>query len=136
MPNVLYEPGFLAGDYIPNLVAAAPDSRALDAISDQLLSDNQAVAELAASALQVFPQEEVNVRLRELIHTKGSSDVLAHFVHDPSLREYRSQFVADSIRFLDSSDPKRVVAAIETLGFLVHTPNWAPSNVDLNAADT
>jgi hypothetical protein len=46
------DPGLLAGDYIPSLVAAAPDERALSAIAAQLYSSSDVVAQLAASTLQ------------------------------------------------------------------------------------
>lgn len=129
------DPGLLAGNYIPSLAAAAPDASALHAITEQLYSENQVVAELAASALQVFPEEQVNNSLRQLIHTKGPSDVLARLIAADSLRQYRSQLVADNIRFLDSHDSKRTAAAIEALGFLVHDAHQVPSSADLSAAD-
>jgi hypothetical protein len=129
------DPGILAGDYIPNLVAAAPDAHALHAIAEQLYSENQVVSLLAASALQFFPQDQVNALVQQLIHKKGPSEVLAHMICAPSLRKFRTQFVADNVRFLDSPDYKYSAAAIEALGFLVHYSNESLSGADSTAAD-
>jgi hypothetical protein len=133
--SVPTDAGILASDYIPDLVAAAPNDEALRAIAEQLYSRNQVVAQLAASALDVFPQHQVDKVLAALMHSNGPSDVLARLVCSDSLRGHRSQFIADSIRFLDSHDPQRLAAAIETLIFLVHTPNAAASATDLTTAD-
>ena len=48
--------GMLAGDYIPALVAAAPDERSLQALADQLYATNESVGALSASALRFFPE--------------------------------------------------------------------------------
>lgn len=86
LEHVPSDPGMLAGEYIPNLVAAAPDARALRAIAEQLYADNQVVAQLAASALQVFPQDDVTALLTRLFDAQGPSDVLARVVCADSLR--------------------------------------------------
>jgi len=133
--NVPSDPGKLAGDYIPALVAAAPDDRALRAVAEQLYSNNQVVARLAASALQVFPEDRVNALLPQLIQTQGPSDVLAYLVSAEPLRKYQPQMTKDCIQNLNSVDANRTAAAIKTLGFFFHLPsNGYPSNSDLAAA--
>jgi hypothetical protein len=135
LASVPSDPGTLTGDYIPNLVAAAPDVRALRAIAAQLYSENQVVALLAASALHFFPQDQVNVLIRQLAHEKGPSEMLARLICAPSLREDRSQFVADNIRFLDSHNNQYTAPSIEALGLLVHYSNEGLSGADIAAAD-
>lgn len=135
LANVPTDPGALAGNYIPNLTAGAPDVRALRAIADLLYSGDQVVAEIAASAMHFFPQDQVNDLIRHLVHEEGPSDVLAHMICAPSMRKYRTQFVADNIRFLDSPDSKYSAATIEALGFLVHYSNEGLSDADIAAAD-
>jgi hypothetical protein len=135
LANVPTDPGALAGDYIPNLTAAAPDARALCAVAEQLYSENKVVAQLAASALQLFPPAQVDALLRQLIHERGPSDVLAHLICVDSLRNYRDQFIADNIRFLNAHDSKHTAAAIEALGFLVHYSKEGLSGPDIAAAD-
>lgn len=128
LAHVPSDPGMLAGDYIPNLAAASPDHRALRAVAEQLYSENQVVARLAASALEAFPQSRVNALLPQLFHAEGPSDMLANLVCADPLRKYRAEFVADSIRFLASARPGRIAASIKTLGFLTHDP--ADPNID------
>lgn len=135
LAHVPSDPGAIAGDYIPNLTAAAPDARAMRAIAQQLYSESQVVAQLAASALQFFPQDQLNALIRQQIHKEGPSAVLAHMICAPSLRKYRSQFIADNIRFLDYHDSKYSAAAIEAIGFLVHYSNDGLSGTDTDAAD-
>lgn len=135
LSNVPSDPGTLGGDYIPNLTAAAPDARAMRAIAHQLYSENQVVAQRAASALRFFPEDHVNAFIRQLIHEDGPNDVLAHLICAPSLQKYRTQFVADDIRFLHSQDSRFIAAAIEALGFLVHYSNQGLSGADIAAAD-
>jgi len=55
----------LLSDYIPSLVAAAPDERALHVIAVQLYSFDQAAA-MAAEALAFFPEDHV----RDAIHLR------------------------------------------------------------------
>ena len=129
------DPGVLAGAYIPNLTAAAPDARAMRAIARQLYSQNQLVTILAASALHFFPQDQVDALIRELLHREGPSDELARLICAPSLRNDRSRFISDSIRFLDSRDPKFQTAAIEALHNLVHYTNDQLPNSAIAAAD-
>jgi hypothetical protein len=125
--------GMVAGEFIPDLAAAAPDALALRAIAELLYSENQVVAQLAASALQVFPEDQVNALLPELIHTQGPSNVLAYMVSSEPLRKYRAPLVTDCIQSLDSSNTNQVPAAIKTLRFLVHLPPNAddPSTAEM-----
>lgn len=128
-------PGMLAGDYIPNLVAAAPNTRALNAIAVQLYSNNQVVAELAASALQIFPQKDVAALLTRLFHAQETNDVLARLVCVDSFRKQRAGLVADRLTFLSSGDDGRTAAAIEALDLLTHHPNdQTPDSAKLDAA--
>lgn len=115
-------PGMLAGEFIPDLAAAAPDDRALRAIANLLYSNNQVVSRLAASALQIFPEDQVNKLLMELIHTHGPSDTLAYMVSAEPLRRYRASMVTDCIQSLDSSNTNQIAAAIKTLRFFLHLP--------------
>src|SRR6185312_11333944 len=56
----------LAIDYIPALVAAAPDERALHALAALLYSSDYA-ASVAAEALAFFPEDRVRAAIYELI---------------------------------------------------------------------
>jgi len=56
LANAPQDDGLLAGDFLPSLIAAAPDPRALETLVKYLYADNAMVSGMAASALEEFPQ--------------------------------------------------------------------------------
>lgn len=127
----------LATDYIPSLVAAAPDERALHAIAAQLYSDDQLAAE-AAEALAFFPEDRVRATIFELIQKQGPTGFLAHLVSwntfgldvDPN---QRAAMTRTCFSYLRSSDPWKVAAAIEMVMFNVHGKHQVPTDPKLIA---
>lgn len=117
-------PGLLAGDYIPSIVAAAPDERALQALGEQLYSSNQLVAALATSALRFFPGDRVRDMIFTMTEKRGSSDAIARIL---SMDQFgvnsdvarREQVVRRCIGNLQSHDPQEQSAALETISFIV-----------------
>lgn len=114
----------LLGDYIPSLVAAAPDESALHGIAAQLYSNDQ-VAELAAEALAFFPEGHVRAAIFELIQKRGPTDFLAHLVSYNAFGLYadqdkRAQMTQTCFRYLRASDSWTAAAAIEMIRFNVH----------------
>lgn len=73
------DPGHLAGDFLPSLVAAAPDPRALQTFVQYLHADNAMVSGMAAAALTRFPLPDVRHAVVETLVHDGPSDQLAHF---------------------------------------------------------
>jgi hypothetical protein len=65
----------LAIDYIPSLVAATPDERALHSLVALLYSSDYA-ASVAAEALAFFPEDRVRAVINELIEKKGQRTLL------------------------------------------------------------
>jgi hypothetical protein len=124
-------------DYIPSLVAAAPDQRALEIIAAQLYSSD-IVAGSAAEALTYFPEDRVRAAIFELIQKRGPTDFLAHLVSwnsfgldaDP---DQRAQMTRTCFGYLRSSDPEKVAAAIEMMLFNVHGKNPTPTDPKLLA---
>ena len=123
------DPALITGDYIPSLVAAAPNERALEAIGNQLYSSNDLVAALATSAMRFFPNDRVSDLILAIIERRGPSDAIARIlsmdkiagVKDGAAR--RVQVVRRCIDNLQSNDPTEQAAALETIHFLVHLPN-------------
>jgi hypothetical protein len=136
------DPGLLTGDYIPSLVAAAPDARAIQALGDQLYSSNQLVTALATSALRFFPNDRVRELIFSMIERRGPSDAIARIM---AMDQYagvkfsearQSQVVHRCIENLRSNDPAEQAAALETIHFIVHFPgNQPPADPNL-AAET
>lgn len=128
----------LLSDYIPSLVAAAPDERALHVIANRLYSFDQ-LAGMAAEALAFFPEDHVRAAIFELIQKQGPTDFLAHLVSynsfgldaDPN---QRAQMTRTCFSYLRSSDPATAAAAIEMVLFNVHDdrqPVMDPKLVEL-----
>jgi hypothetical protein len=125
----------LLGDYIPSLVAAAPDERALHAIAARLSSFDQ-LAGMAAEALELFPEDRVRAAIFDLIQKQGPTDFLAHLVSwnafglnaDPNRR---AQMTITCFRYLHSSDPEKVAATIEMILYNVHGKDPTPTDSKL-----
>ena len=79
------DPGMIVGDYIPALVAGAPNGRALDALTDQFYSANHLAVSLAASALHFFPEASVRDAIFQQLKNRGPSGALAEIITGTSL---------------------------------------------------
>lgn len=145
--------GQLAGDFLPSLLAAAPDSRALNTFIKYLYAGNHMVSGIADSALEAFPQSDVLRAAAESLEKNGPSNQLAFFAtyhsgwtrHDeykivhaaiPHLQVGKSAFSAAEQSPPHVSD--QTSAALTLLRFIFYIPNHAwPANHDLrDYADT
>ena len=120
----------LLSNYIPSLVAAASDERALHAIAAKLYSFDQAAA-MAAEAMAFFPGDHVRTAIYELIQKHGPTDFMAHLVSWNSLgldddANQRAQMTRTCFSYLRSPDPEKVAAALEMILYNVHGKNPTP----------
>ena len=125
----------LAIDYIPSLVAAAPDDRALYSLAALLYSSDYA-ASVAAQALAFFPEDRVRAAVYELIRKRGPTDFVAHLVSWNSLglgadANQRAEMTRNCFAYLRSSDPQKAAAAIEMIDFDVRGKNPTSTNPNL-----
>lgn len=140
--------GHLAGNFLPSLLAAARDPRALETFVKYLYADNSMVSGIAASALDYFPQQLVLSAVTSALEKQGPSEQLAYFatfhtgwrtedevniVHSLILIEAQ-KFGGPLMRPLPPYAPTHVSAAIKLLRFIFYVPNQAwPSNSELAA---
>ena len=139
--------GHLAGDFLPSLIAAAPDPRALAVFVKYMYAENRMVSAIAASALEEFPQPQVLRVVAESLEKHGPSDQLAYFAgyHTGWTNEDQDKIVHTTILYLHpeaSTLPERkqlpsyaltqTSAAIKLLRFIfsVHNHTW-PANPEL-----
>ena len=121
--------GLLTGDYIPSLVAASPNERALEALGNQLYSSNNLVAALATPAMRFFPNDRVSDLILAIVEKRGPSDAIARILSMDQFAEVkdgaarRVKVVGLCIKSLQSNDPTEQAAALETIRFIVHLPN-------------
>ena len=160
LANAPKDPGHAAGDFIPSLVADAPDPRVLSVLLGYLYAENQMVAGEAASALELFPQSVVMRAVVKTIEEHGPSEQLAYYAtyHKGWTLADEEEVVHAAVRFLVPPHTRPVAevnqpenpfkaqnpfapevptaasAAIKLLGFIFYTPNHAwPSDSKLNA---
>jgi hypothetical protein len=145
--------GQVAGDYLPALVAGAPDRRALSRFLDYTYVDDQVVAGEAASALILFPESDVMRAVVSVIKKLGPSDQLAYYasyhrgwtladevdvVHaaakylNPPELKVAPAPRPDVITHLQPDIPTPTSAAVKLLYFIFYVPNHAwPADGDL-----
>jgi hypothetical protein len=140
LANPPQDDGQLAGDFLPSLIAAAPDPRALDALVKYLYAGNRMVSGIASSALEYFPQPQVLRAVADSLVTHGPSDALAYFAsyHRGWTRDDESrivlatipylrysQFTLSAAKQLSSSAPTPTSAALKLLRFIFYVQNKA-----------
>ena len=142
--NLLAHPpeddGHLAGDFLPSLLAAEPDPRALNTFVKYLYADNLMVSRVAASSLELFPQAEVLRAVAASLEHHGPSETPAFFAsyHKGWTHEDQHKIVHASIPYLrppvsvSSSSQRRgpyastqTSAAMTLLRFIFYVPNGA-----------
>lgn len=134
----------LAGDYLPSLLAVAPDTRALDVFVKYLYAENPVVSGIAASCLEYFPASTVLHAVADSFEKLGPSEQLAYFAtqHNGWTREDEIKIVHATTPFLEpapsGSDkqaapyaPTQTSAALKLLRFIFYVPNHAwPANAE------
>jgi hypothetical protein len=148
LANPPKDSGHLAGDFLPSLVADAPDPQALSVFLKYLYADNQIVAAEASSALELFPQPEVMHAVVEAIGERGPSEQLAYYAsyHKGRTLADEGKVVHAAADYLIPSEksqdttvhqpyaPTPSSAAIKLLRFIFYVPNHAwPADGSLNA---
>lgn len=117
----------VAGDYIPALVAGAPDDRVLQALADQLYSPDEFAGALATSALRFFPEPRVREAIFQRYKNRGPSPALGSIValnkFGVNSDERRVEMLHESFPYLNSNDGAQQAAAITAIHFIVHFPD-------------
>jgi len=147
LANAPQDDGLLAGDFLPSLIAAAPDPRALETLVKYLYADNAMVSGMAASALEEFPQPQVLRAVADSLEKHGPSDELAYFAtyHNGWTEDDEDKIVHAAIPYLQPQSttlssakqlpryaPTQTSAAIKLLQFIFYIPNHAwPANSEL-----
>jgi hypothetical protein len=120
--NIPTDPGLVAGDFLPSLMAQAPDRRVLRAVLDQLYSTNEAVTAYAVGCIYRFPDQDIHSQTMEIIRQRGPSERLAYFVswRFPLFKDEQEHIVRIVLPYLHSADDSQVAGALRILIFLAH----------------
>jgi hypothetical protein len=98
----------LLSDYLPGILGV-PDAAHLALITEYLYHPNSTVRQYAAQALSDWPDDEVNLRVAELLRTRGPSDaMIGRALHVPNAADL-------IIPKLQSQDATLLRAAVTTL---------------------
>jgi hypothetical protein len=123
--------GLLVGDFLPSLLAAAPNPQVLQAALEQTYSTQQIVRSCALASLRLFPEKDIQTHVVELLHRQGPSEPIAYLLswQAPLFQDRQEDLVLAILPYLHSRLDWQVAAALKTLEFLVHLGNFhSPAN--------
>ena len=123
--------GLLVGDFLPSLLAAAPDSRVLQVVLEQLYSTQEIVRSCALASLRLFREDDIRTQVVELLHRQGPSEAIAYLLswRAPWFQDRQEDLVLAILPYMHSRLDWQVAAAIKTLGFMVHPGSFQwPAN--------
>ena len=106
------DPAEALSDYLPSILGF-PDEAHLTLVTGYLYHPNDTVRQYTSLGLAYWPDDDVNRRLAELLHTRGPSDVVVE-------RTFRTQGAVDFILpYLRSNNPVLMRGAIAGVTRLV-----------------
>jgi hypothetical protein len=117
--------GKLVGDFLPSLLAAAPDPRVLQELLEQLYSPDPLASGFAFSSLTPFSPGALRTKALELVHCRGLSERMAYLIAwNPLFRDDKEDLVPTVLPLLLSIHDPQVAAALKLLGALAHGRNF------------
>jgi len=134
--NVPSDPGEFVGDFLPSLLANAPNPLALQVVLGQMYATKPLISSCALGSLRFFREEDVRSQVLGMLHSRGPNDGLAYVVswHEPWFRDQKEDIVRTAMPYLHSREDWQVAATLKMLGFLVHTGNFHwPSDSEIRA---
>lgn len=124
--------GEFAGDFLPSLLADAPDPHVLQLVLEQLYSTEPIIHGYALGSLRFFREDDIRSQVLDMLHLRGPNEGLAYVVswHAPWFQDRKDDLVRTLLPYLHSREDWQVAATLKTLGFLVHLGNfhWPPDS--------
>jgi len=111
--------GAFVGDYLPSLLAAAPDPRVARALIEATYSSVDLITSCALAGLRLFPAELMVPLTMRTLQERGPSSSLAYFVswNASWFQDRRDDIIRTSVSSLQSNDDAILVGTLELLGF-------------------
>jgi hypothetical protein len=126
------DPGEFVGDFLPSLLADAPDPRGLQVVLEQLYSTEPLVRGCALSGLRFFSEADLRSQVPDMLQLRGPNDGLAYVLswHAPWFEDRKDDLVRAALPYLHAQEDWQVAATLKTLGFMVHLGNfhWPPNS--------
>jgi hypothetical protein len=122
--------GAFVGDYLPSVLAAAPDSRVAWALIEATYSSVDLITSCALSGLRLFSAELMVPLTMRTLQERGPNSSLAYFVswNASWFQDRREDIVRMSLSSLRSNDEANIIGTLELLDFARHFdwPNDGP----------
>ena len=132
--------GEFVGDFLPSLLASAPDQRGLEMVLEQMYSSQPLISGCALGSLRFFRDEDIRAHVLEALHSRGPNEGLSYVIswHASWFQDQKDDIVRTIMPYLHSREDWQVAATLKLLGFLVHLGNFhwppdsaTPTNYDL-----
>ena len=129
------ETGAFVGDYLPAVLAAAPDPRAAQAVLDATYMSDPLRSSCALGSLRVFPADRIVPITLQALRGRGPNSRLAYFAswNASWFQDHRDEIVSMAVSALTSDDDAVLVGALEFLDFAPHF-DWLNDTPLRNAA--
>jgi hypothetical protein len=124
--------GEFVGNFLPSLLADAPDPRGLQVVLEQLYSTERLIHGCALGSLRFFREEDIRSQVLDMLQLRGPNEGLAYVIswHAPWFQDRKDDLVRTALPYLHSREDWQVAATLKMLGFLVHLGNfhWPPDS--------
>ena len=127
--------GAFVGDYLPSVLAAAPDARVARALIEATYSSIDVITSCALAGLRLFSAELMVPLTMRTLRERGPSSSLAYFVswNDSWFQDRRDDIIRVSLSSLKSNDDATIIGTLELLNF-ARNFDW-PNDGPLREAD-
>jgi hypothetical protein len=124
--------GEFVGDFLPSMLANAPDPRELRVVLEQMYSTETLIPGCALASLRLFPEDDIRSQVLHMLHVRGPNDGLAYVIswHASWFQDRKDDVVRTVLPYLHSQEDRQASATLKMLGFLVHLGNfhWPPDS--------
>jgi hypothetical protein len=120
--------GVFVGDFLPSLLANAPDPRVLQVVLEKLYSTEPLILGCALGSLRFFRDEDIRFQVLDKLHLRGPNEGLAYVIswHAPWFQDQKEDIVHTVVPYLHARKDWQVAAALKILVFVAHpgTFHW------------
>jgi hypothetical protein len=124
--------GEFVGDFLPSLLANAPDPRGLRVVLEQMYSTGTLIPGCSLASLRFYREEDIRSQVLDMLHLRGPNEGLAYVIswHASWFQDRKDDIVRTAMPYLHSREDWQVAATLKMLGFLVHLGNfhWPPDS--------
>jgi hypothetical protein len=133
------DPGEYVGDFLPSLLANAPDPRGLRVVLEQMYSTKNLIPGCSLASLRFYREEDIRSQVLDMLRLRGPNEGLAYVIswHASWFQDQKDDIVRTAMPYLHAREDWQVAATLKLLGFMVHLGNfhWPPDSVTATNSD-